>query len=68
MPSTVVRHISYDEGARELHIVFTSGEVYTYYNVPKPVYAAFRAAFSKGQFFNAHIKERYDFRRHARSA
>lgn len=68
MPSTVIRHISYDETARELHITFTSGETYTYYHVPKQVYAAFRAAFSKGEYFNAQIKERYDFRRHARSA
>jgi len=68
MPSTVVRHISYDEAARELHVTFTSGEIYTYYHVPKPVHAAFRAAASKGRFFNAHIKDRYDFRRHARSA
>ena len=68
MPSTVVRHISYDETARELHVTFTSGEVYTYYDVPKQVYAAFRTASSKGQYLNASIKDRYDFRRHARSA
>ena len=51
MPSTVVRHISYDETAHELHVAFTSGEVYTYYDVAKHVYAAFRTASSKGQFF-----------------
>ena len=68
MPSTVVGHTSYDEPARELHVTFTSGEVYTYYDVPKQVHAAFRAAASKGQYLNAHIKDRYDFRRHARSA
>ena len=68
MPSTVIQHISYDEAARELHITFVGGGAYTYYHVPKQVYAAFRGASSKGQYFNANIKDRYDFRRHARSA
>jgi hypothetical protein len=68
MPSTAIEHIGYDETARELHVVFVGGGAYTYYHVPKQVYLGFRAASSKGQFFNAWIKERYDFRRHARSA
>jgi hypothetical protein len=65
MPSAMIRHISYDEAAGELHVTFISGTAYTYYQVPKQVYAAFRAAFSKGQYFNANIKDRYDYRRHA---
>jgi len=68
MPSTAIEHISYDEAARELHVTFVGGAAYTYYRVAKQVYAAFRAASSKGQYFNAWIKDRYDFRRHARSA
>ena len=69
MPSTAIEHVSYDEAACELHITFVGGTAaYTYYQVPKQVHAAFRTAFSKGQYFNAWIKDRYDFRRHARSA
>jgi hypothetical protein len=68
MPSTTVEHLGYDEVAQELHVTFVGGGAYTYYEVPKQVYTAFRAAASKGQFFNTFIKERYDFRRHARSA
>ncbi len=68
MPSTAVEHIGYDEAARELHVTFVGGGVYTYYHVPKQVHAAFRAASSKGRFLNDFIKNRYDFRRHARSA
>jgi hypothetical protein len=68
MPSTAVEHIGYNEAAQELHVTFVGGGAYTYYEVPKQVYTAFRAAFSKGQFFNTFIKDRYDFRRHARSA
>jgi hypothetical protein len=68
MPSTAIEHMGYDEGARELHITFAGGGAYTYYEVPKEVYSAFRASSSKGQYFNLWIKDRYDFRRHARSA
>ena len=68
MPSTAIEHIGYDEAARELHVTFVGGRAYTYYQVPKQVYNAFREAFSKGAFFNAWIRDRYDFRRHARTA
>ncbi len=68
MPSTAIEHIGYDEAARELHVTFVGGAAYTYYCVPKQVYSAFRAAPSKGPFLNHWIKDRYDFRRHARSA
>ena len=68
MPSTAIEHISYNEAARELHVTFVGGATYTYYGVPKQVYTAFRAAPSKGQFVNAYVRDRYDFRRHARSA
>ena len=65
MPSTAIEHISYDEAARELHVKFVGGGMYTYYAVPKSVHTAFRASSSKGTFFNQFIKNRYDFRRHA---
>ena len=68
MPSTVIEHIGYDEAACELHVAFVGGAAYTYYKVPKQVYTGFRAAASKGQYFNAWIKDRYDFRKHVRSA
>ena len=65
MPSTAIEHISYDEAARELHVKFVGGGTYTYFDVPKSVYAAFRAAPSKGMFVNNFIKNRYDFQRRA---
>ena len=68
MPSTAIEHISYNEAERELHVTFVGGATYTYYGVPKQVYTAFRAAPSKDEFVNAWIKDRYDFRRHVRSA
>ena len=52
MPSTAVEHISYDDATRELHVTYVGGGTYTYYGVPKQVYAAFCVAHSKGQFIN----------------
>jgi hypothetical protein len=65
MPSTAIERISYDETARELHVNFVGGGTYTYYDVPRSVYEAFRGSSSKGTFLNKFIKNRYDFRRHA---
>ena len=65
MPSTAVERISYDEATRELCVTYVGGGTYTYYGVPKQLYAAFREARSKGQFVNQFVKNRYDFRKHA---
>ena len=65
MPSTAIERINYDEAKRELHVTYVGGATYTYYGVPKQVYAAFRAAPSRGQFVNEFVKNRYDFRKHA---
>lgn len=43
-------------------MVCCSGKRYDYENVPAEVYAAFRAAFAKGRFFNKHIRERFRYR------
>ena len=65
MPSTAVEHISYDEATHELNVTYVGGGTYTYYGVPKQLYAAFREARSKGQFVNQFVKNRYDFHKHA---
>ncbi len=68
MPSTAIERFSYDEAANELHITYVGGGTYTYYRVPKSVYMALRAATSRGRFVNMFVKNRYDFRRHEKSA
>ena len=68
MPSTAIEHFSYDEAAHELHVTFVGGNAYTYYRVPKSVFAGLRTATSKGRFLNMFVRDRYDFRRHAKSA
>jgi lysyl-tRNA synthetase class 2 len=60
MPSTVIRRFAYDPEARELDVLFTTGRRYLYREVPQAVVDDFRAAFSKGRYFNAHIRDAYD--------
>lgn len=63
MPSSVIRRFDYDEADRRLDITFVSGRVYAYHDVPPEVAAAMRAAFSKGEYFNAEVKDSYRFTR-----
>lgn len=61
MPSTVIRRFAYDPPSRSLEVEFVSGRCYRYAEVPEEVAARFRGAFSKGRFFNAHIRDDYPF-------
>lgn len=63
MPSTVIRVFTYDAARRRLTIVFRSGRRYVYRDVPEEVFEAFAGAFSKGEYFNSHIRDRYAFER-----
>ena len=63
MPSTVIRSYHYDRRRRELDIVFQSRRRYTYRDVPEDTYEAMKAAFSKGEFFNRHIRDHFAFER-----
>ena len=61
MPSTVIRRFHYSPEEQALDVVFTTGRVYRYREVPASVAESFRSAFSKGRFFNARIRDRYEF-------
>lgn len=61
--SSAISRIEHDAATGYLDIWFTgSGGPYRYYGVPRSVYEAFLAAWSKGTFFNMHIKDRYSAR------
>jgi lysyl-tRNA synthetase class 2 len=62
MPSTVIFDRHYDAATSRLTITFVTGRIYVYERVPPAVAAQFDAASSKGQYFNAHIREHYDCR------
>jgi len=61
MPSTVIAAFNYYADTQTLRIRFVSGIVYDYKNVPEKVYTAMKASFSKGVYFNLHIKNKYSF-------
>jgi lysyl-tRNA synthetase class 2 len=63
MPSSVIRSYRYDPYQRRLELEFVSGRRYRYHDVPEETYSAMRRAFSKGEFFNAHIRDQF---RHTR--
>jgi hypothetical protein len=62
MPSSVIRRFSYDPQRRELRVEFVTGRIYVCYDVPEREPEAFRAAESKGHYFNFHIRDHYGFR------
>ena len=62
MPSRVIRDFDYDSEARELTVTFVTGRIYVYLAAPPETYDNYAAAFSKGTFFNQHIRDAYEFR------
>lgn len=63
MPSTVIAAFRYLSEPQELEITFRTGRIYAYRKVSAETASAMKAAFSKGEFFNAHIRGRYAFER-----
>lgn len=63
MPSTVIRHIAYNEADNTLKITFQTGAVYVYYHVPPSAHIGLRAARSKGRYFNRFIAGQFSFKR-----
>lgn len=59
--STTLASVGYDAGTQLLELEFTSGRVYRYFDVPSETYDLLMAAASKGQFFNASIRDRYRY-------
>jgi hypothetical protein len=62
--SSAIRSIGYCPAERTLEVEFHRGAVYRYWGVSQRTYDAFMAAPSKGQFFNAAIRnEPYGYAR-----
>ena len=61
MPSSVIANMHYDPDKQDLTIIFVSGTVYVYKNVPLNVFISLRAARSKGRYLNEYIKGEYEF-------
>lgn len=63
MPSTAIRKMHYDVPTRTLSVWFVpSGDRYDFENAEPETYSAFKAATSKGRFFNEFVRDRYRYR------
>lgn len=62
MPSSVIHSHIYAPEEQLLSISFTTGRRYVYFGVSAEEVRRFRAAMSKGAYFNAHIRDRYPYR------
>ncbi|PWV47639.1 KTSC domain-containing protein [Chitinophaga sp. S165] len=51
----------YDRDTATLRVIFVSGLIYDYKNVPEEVYQAMKTSFSKGIYLNKHIKGHYEY-------
>jgi hypothetical protein len=63
MPSSVIQRFQYDKKKRCLQVVFVSGAVYNYENVPQALYEAMKTAKSKGEFLNHRVKPAFSYRK-----
>jgi hypothetical protein len=61
MPSSVIRRYQYTPDDRTLRVVFVSGAVYDYFDVPNEIADAFAAVRSKGEFFGKVIRPFFRF-------
>jgi hypothetical protein len=58
-----IADIGYDPRAQILEVGFCNGAVYQYMNVPEHLHSLLMAAPSKGQFFNANIRQAFPYAR-----
>ncbi len=61
MPSKVIKSFAYEAPTRSLEITFTSGRRYRYHDVPPEVHERMLGAFSRGEFFNREIRDRFRY-------
>ena len=61
MPSSVVAGMHYDKESSTLRIIYVSGDIYDYLEVPEKKYKAMKTSTSKGAYLNQHIKPDHSF-------
>lgn len=58
--SSAILAIGYDDQTGHMRIQFQQGHSYDFCHVPLSVHTAFMRAYSKGAYYNQHIKDRYE--------
>jgi hypothetical protein len=61
--SSAFQAAAYAERQALLYLLFRSGEMYRYYEVPQWQYQQFLAAASKGRYFGRNIRGRFRYER-----
>ncbi len=61
--SSMINAVGYDRENRRLQVIFNTGKVYCYEDVPPEVFEGLLAADSKGRYMRAHIIDVYPYRR-----
>jgi KTSC domain len=61
--SSNIAEIGYDQESSTLEVLFRSGGLYQYFNVPSQEHQALMAASSHGGYLNEFIKGRYRYAR-----
>jgi hypothetical protein len=62
LQSSAIREVHYDASHRHLFVTFKNGRRYAYFDAPPELYERFLHAPSRGEFFNAEVRDRYRFR------
>jgi hypothetical protein len=63
LESDMLVAVRYNEDARQLDVIFRTGEKYRYKRVPPLEYTGLMSAKSKGQYMHKRILGRYDYER-----
>lgn len=61
--SSMVHAVGYDEESQILEVVFNSGGIYRYFNVPEEIYEGLLEAESKGRYMHANVIDLYPYKR-----
>jgi lysyl-tRNA synthetase class 2 len=61
--SVALKSFDYNLETKTLRVEFINGTVYQYHDLPETIYKELKNAPSKGQYFNANIRERFGFDR-----
>lgn len=61
--SSNLRSVGYDSATRTLEIQFIKSGIYQYFDVSAEAHAGLMIAYSKGRYFDTHIKPRYRYRK-----
>ena len=64
--SSAFQAVGYAESQALLYLLFRSGDIYRYFDVPRGQYQEFLAADSKGRYFGRNIRGRFCYERMGR--